>query len=105
MKIYEGKNEKGELVYFEITSLLGRWLTTRAITRIPGLEILKAPKWFYFKNEDVFCVFKIGEVTFEAWEPWGDSSRFHIGSNPVKPTPELEQIMMYFSNYKPWSLH
>jgi hypothetical protein len=84
MKTFEGKDEKGKLVYFEITSLLGRWLTTRAISRIQGVEILKALKWFSFRNEDVFCVFKIGEVTFEAWEPWGDSSRFHIGSNPVE---------------------
>jgi hypothetical protein len=104
MKIFAGYDEKGELSYFEITSLLGRWLTARAISRIPGVEMVKTPKLFSIKNEDVFCVFKIGEVQFEAWEPWGDNSRFHIGSRPAGSSPELERVMVYFSQYKPWSL-
>ena len=94
MKIYEGHNKEGEFVYFEVSNiLLLRSKAIKTIKEIPNAEILNEEK-----REDVFCTFKVNEKVFEIWEPYGDSSRFHIGEQgEVQSSEELQTIKKHFS--------
>lgn len=96
MKIYEGRNAEGELVYFEISSIWTRWLACRVVSKIPGVEILEKPKRFWFVEDEVFCIFRLGSRVFEIWEPYGDNSRFHIGEAKVTHTEGLEIVKEAF---------
>ncbi len=97
MKIYDGHNESGELVYFEVAnSFLSRKAAIKIIKEIPKVEVLKVEK-----RADIFCTFKVGDRTFEITEPWGDNSRFHIGElGEVQSSNELQIIKQRFSAHK-----
>jgi len=100
MKIYEGKDENGKLLYFEVpNTFLFRSSAIKVINSIPGVEILSKTK-----RNDVFCTFSLGNRIFEIMEPFGDNSRFHIGEKEAKESNELETIENYFSAYKQWPL-
>jgi len=100
MKIYEGNDENGKLVYFEIPNIfLSRRSAMKIISHIPNVKILSIQK-----RKEVFCTFKLGDRVFEIWEPYGDSSRFHIGEKEVKNSNELEIIKKNFSAHKQWPL-
>lgn len=96
MKIYEGYNDSGELIYFEISNtFLPRKFAVKIIKKIPHVEILQEDK-----REDTFCIFKIGDKVFEMWEPFGDNSRYHIAEKgALRNSNELEIIKQNFSNH------
>ena len=95
MKIYEGRNENGQLVFFEVpSSFLTRKAAVRIIREIPGSQILKEKM-----GEDVFCTFKLGGRIFELMEPFGDNSRFHIGEAEAQYSPELQLCIDIFSGH------
>jgi hypothetical protein len=97
MKIYEGHDEEGKLVYFEVpNSLLSRRMAIKIVKNTPGVEIKEETI-----REDVFCTFKVGDRILEIWEPFGDNSRYHIGERPVANSNELEIIKQRFSDFKP----
>jgi hypothetical protein len=97
MKIYEEHDAEGKLVYFEVpNSLLSRTTAIKIVKSIPGVEVIKVKI-----REDAFCTFKLGGRIFEIWEPYGDSSRFHIGETPIQNSNELEVVKQRFSTYKP----
>jgi hypothetical protein len=45
----------------------------------------------------VFYLFAIEDVHFPIWEPYGDSSRFWIGPDPMKLTPHLTAVRHTFA--------
>jgi hypothetical protein len=97
MKIYEGHNKEGELVYFEVpNTLLSRRTAIKIIKSIPTAEVIKEEI-----KEEVFCTFRVGNRTFEIMEPFGDNSRYHIGERPIVNSNELEIIRQRFSDFKP----
>ena len=97
MKIYEGHDEQGKLVYFEVPHLfLSRRTAIKIVKGIPGVEVIEENM-----RDDAFCTFKLGNRIFEIWEPFGDNSRFHIGEVPIQNSNELEIIKQRFSIYKP----
>src|SRR3954470_1568030 len=89
MWVHSGFDAQGKLHYFEISSLITRWLAYRVAASIAGVEIVKKPGW-RFTDTDTFCIFKYRGKLFHIWEPWGDNSRFHIGAEPPGWCPELE---------------
>ena len=96
MKIYEGHDKEGKLVYFEVPHLLlSRRTAINIVKSIPGVEVIKEEI-----REDVFFTFKVGDRIFEIWEPYGDNSRFHIGEKPVQNSNELEVVKQRFSIHK-----
>jgi len=97
MKIYEGHNNEGQLVYFEVpNTFLPRKTAIKIIKGIPNVEVLKVEK-----SKDVFCTFKVGDRYFEIMEPWGDNSRFHISEvGEVQSSNELQLIKQRFSAHK-----
>lgn len=97
MKIYEGHNANGELIYFEVPNIfISRKTASKIIKAIPDVKILEENK-----RDDVFCIFKLGDKVFEIMEPFGDNSRFHIGEPNVKSSKELQLIKEKFSAHKP----
>lgn len=97
MKIYDGHNEKGKLVYFEVANtFLSRKTTIKIIESIPNVHVIR-------KNlrDDIFCEFKANERVFEVMEPFGDNSRYHIGEREIGHSAELQLIREVFSSYKP----
>ena len=97
MKIYEEHDEEGKLVYFEVpNSLLSRTTAIKIVKSIPGVEVIEEKM-----RDDAFCTFKLGDRIFEIWEPYGDSSRFHIGEITIQNSNELEVVKQRFSIYKP----
>lgn len=98
MKIHLGPNAQGQPHHFEVSNvLLSRRGACQIIASIPGVEILRKPKFWAFWSDDVFCVFALAGRTFEISEPFGDNSRFHIGANPPGWRAELEVIRSAFA--------
>jgi len=96
MKIYEGHDQEGKLVYFEVPHLLlSRRTAIKIIRSIPGVEVIKEEI-----RKDVFCTFKVTDRIFEISEPFGDNSRFHIGEKPIHNSNELEIVKRRFSIHK-----
>ena len=97
MKIFEGHNTEGDLVYFEVdNTFLSRKTAISIIKEIPDVNVLHEEKC-----EDVFCIFEVGGKLFEIMEPFGDNSRYHIGEKPIQKSNELEIIIKKFIDFKP----
>jgi hypothetical protein len=103
MKTFDLYDKDGRLHAFEVNNaLLGRRGLLAVVKRIPGATIIRRPlplfSWF---REEVFCEFSIGDRKFVAWEPFGDSSRYWIGTEPPGWCAELPLVRDAFSQWKP----
>jgi hypothetical protein len=104
MKIHEGRDAEGRLIYFEVPNvLLSRRAASRLVARVPGVSILSWPSYWPFGVDDVFCKFDLDGKHFELWEPFGDNSRFHIAATPLEPCTALHQLRETFQKYRPVS--
>lgn len=102
MKIFDGFNDVGELIYFEVSKvLLSRKRAIKIIKSIPETKDIKENL-----REDVFCYFKLGGREFQIWEPFGDNSRFYVGEEESKYSYQLVALKEKFEKHKPnfWSL-
>ena len=98
MWVHDAFDEHGKLQYFEIdNTFTPRGVAYRFVASIPGVQIIKKPKFWSFGDDDVFCIFKLGDKTLEIWEPYGHNSRFHIGANPPGWCRELEIVRDAFA--------
>ena len=98
MKIFEGRDDQGSLIYFEIANtLLSRRAASLLVSRLPGVVTLRKPSMFsLFGADEVFCVFQLEGGQFELWEPFGDNSRFHVAANPLEPCVALDRLRLAF---------
>jgi hypothetical protein len=104
MKIYEGLDKQGSLVYFQVSNiLLSRRAAYKLVAQIPGVSVTSWPKFLPFGREDVFCKFTLENRYFELWEPFGDNSRFHVSAKPLEACEALEQVRRAFQEYRPIS--
>lgn len=100
MRIFDLKNEDGQVVAFEVSNaLLGRKAACRLVGSIPGVKVRKAPKGFRKTEEDEFCEFEVDGQTFKLWEPFGDNSRYWVGPEPVAPCPQLQKVRETFARH------
>ncbi len=100
MKIFEGKDEKGDLVYFEVpNTFLSRRSAVNIIRRLHNANVLSTE----YKN-DIFCTFILNNRSFELLEAFGDNSRYHIGEKNIKSSSELEILKNAFKSYTPWPM-
>jgi hypothetical protein len=89
--------------YFEVSNLfLRRSVAVKIVRRIPGVEVLYARRPFSFGNPDIFCRFRLGSRTFELWEPWSDSDRFHVSESTAVPSDELLIARTAFEQHANW---
>lgn len=109
MNTYDGHDNEGRLVYFEIpNALLSRRAACRLVAAIPNIQVTYRQHPFSFFGEDIFCRFELGGKQFEMWEPFGDNSRFHVATQPLEACAELETLKNVFANhrsiagYLPW---
>ncbi len=85
MRTYPLKTEEGKISGFEIPNIfISSNSIARFLKKVPGCTV----KWVrkIFAKSDVHVKFEFQGVVFEAWEPFGDNSRIHIG--PEKDAPE-----------------
>jgi hypothetical protein len=99
MKIQEIKDKAGQVFAFEVVNF-GRHRACRFVSKIPGVSIVKRQKHFEFNSDDEFCEFELNGKRFVVWEPFGDNSRFWIGSNPPNWCAEMDEIRNAFASYK-----
>ncbi len=99
MKTYPQYTEDNRLHSFEISNLLcGRSRATKIVEAIPEAKILRKPKkilsWF---REEVFCEFELDCIKFQIAEPFGDNSRYWIGSLQNEISTPIEKILEAFN--------
>jgi hypothetical protein len=106
MKVYDLKDKEGRNFAFEVgNALIGRAEVARIVGRIPGAIVTRKPKAFSWSSEDEFCEWEINGVRFNAWEPFGDNSRYWIGPNPPEWRSEIQNVRNAFLQHRPfWGL-
>ncbi len=106
MRVYDIIPAGKGLIAFEVNALLGRRLTTRVVSTIEGVRILSRPRLLSWFREEVFCEFELKGQRFNVWEPFGDNSRYWIGSSNGAETSVLQVVRQAFVDYKlpesPW---
>ena len=101
MKTYELLDEGGRFFAFEVGNTgLGRTGVCQVVETIPGAKIVRRPKFLSWFREEEFCEFVVDGKTFVAWEPYGDSSRYWIGPEPVEPLPQTQCIRDAFDAFR-----
>jgi len=94
MRTYPLINEQQQLHAFEINNTFkDRKAVTKIIEKIPNVQITKRPKLLsWFRDGDIFCIFKLNNNEFTVEEPFGDNSRYLIGANPPGHCAEIDII-------------
>lgn len=81
----------------------------RLVHRIPGCRVTRRPipfmRWSVQEKEE-FCEFEVDGVTFVAWEPWGDNSRFWVGPKTMggetpQWSPAVDHVREAFRRARP----
>lgn len=94
MKVWEFRNEQGELGSFEIPNI-GRSRLCRFVRKTFGCTVTRN------RRDDEFAEFRLSARNFVAWEAWGDSSRYLIHEKPgAQPSPELETLKAAFETMR-----
>lgn len=97
MRLYEIRDAEGRVFAFELdNSSVGRSRVLETIATVPGARIKRKPKLFSWLREEVFCEFEVDGIDFVAWEPFGDNSRYWIGPEPARWTPQIEPVREAF---------
>jgi hypothetical protein len=92
VRTYDLHDAEGRVYAFEVSSLLGRRGAVRVIRSIPAARVTRTPVALSWLREETFCEFELDDVRFVVWEPFGDSSRYWIGPEPVRRVPQLDKI-------------
>jgi len=97
MRLYDLHDREGRVFAFEVSNF---WSTRSAVCRIastsPGVRIVRRPKWLSWFREEVFCEFELDGITFVAWEPFGDNTRFWIGPEPTRWGKQIDRVREAF---------
>ena len=94
MRTFDVLDEGGRLHAFEVENFpLGRRGLVRVVKTISGATIIRKPlRLFSWFREEEFCEFAVGERRFVACEPFGDNSRYLIGTIPPGSCPEITTV-------------
>lgn len=102
MKVFDLRDREGKVFAFEIENLsLGRRGLCRVVQKIPGAQLLRTPRLLSWFREETFCEFLVDDVTFVAWEPFGDNSRYWIGPEPARYVAQIHRVREVFENHTP----
>lgn len=101
MKVYELHDKEGHVFAFEVeNAFLGRAGVCRVVSSIPGARLIRKPKFLSWLREAEFCEFEIGERRFVVEEPFGDNSRYWIGTKPPSWCKEVKMVIDAFSTQR-----
>ena len=106
MKVYDLNDTQGRVFAFEVdNTLLGRRGLCGIVLTIPGVVLVREPLVTLSElREEEFCEFEVDGVRFVAWEPFGDNSRYWIGSKPPRWAPQIETVREVFQRAKQFSI-
>jgi hypothetical protein len=100
MRIYELKDKKGRMFAFEVeNAFLGRAGVCKVVQAIPNIQIIRKSKMLSYFREESFCEFIIDGKRFEAFEPFGDNSRYWIGPKPPKWCKQVSEVSKAFTKF------
>ena len=98
MRIYDLNTEDGHLRAFEVGSaFLSRGQACRIVAKIPGAELVRKSR--LYRDNDDFCEFTLAGETFFIEEPFGDNSRYWIGSKGPTQSSSLLQVRAAFASH------
>jgi hypothetical protein len=101
MRVRDLPSAEGKTNAFEVSNLLlTRSRACKVVEAIPGAKIMKRSR--LFRDTDEFCVFSIGRDEFAIEEPYGDNSRYWIGTKDGEPTRSLPLVRRAFEEHKSW---
>ena len=102
MKSFDLKDGEGRVFAFEVSNtFLTRAEAYRVLLSVAGAVPVRPPKRWQLFADDEFCEVAIDGVRFVAWEPFGDNSRFWIGSEPPAWNASVEKVRSAFELYRP----
>ena len=97
MRVYDLHDQEGRVFAFEVNNfLLIRADIVSIARKIPGVRIVRHPRRLSWLREEIFCEFELDGIVFEAWEPFGDNSRYWIGPEPARWVPQIEAVRQAF---------
>ena len=103
MRIYDLKSEDGRLHSFEVDNvLLGRRRACRIAESIPGAILIRRSR--LFRDTDDFCEFTLDSHTFIIEEPFGDNSRYWIGSKNKDDSAPLDKVRAAFERHDTFAM-
>jgi hypothetical protein len=79
MKVYDLEDEEGRAFAFEVDATIGQRGAERVVAGIPDVRMIRRRR--ALSGDDAFCGFELVGVAFVIEEPWGDNSRYWIGSS------------------------
>jgi hypothetical protein len=101
MRVRDLPNTEGKTNAFEVSNLLlTRSRACKVVEAIPGATIVKRTR--LFRDTDEFCIFTIGTDEFAIEEPFGDNSRYWIGTKDGKSSLSLPVVRRAFEEHKSW---
>jgi hypothetical protein len=101
MRVRELPSTEGKHHAFEVSNLLlTRSRACRVAEAIPGAKITKRSR--LFRDTDEFCTFIIGSDEYAIEEPYGDNSRYWIGTKNGKPSQSLPLVRAAFQEHRAW---
>ena len=101
MRIHDLSTAEGASRAFEVSNLLlSRARACKIVETIPGAIITKRSR--LFRDNDEFCAFKIGLDEFVIEEPFGDNSRYWVGTKDAGRSESLSLIRRAFEEHKAW---
>ena len=101
MRVRDLPNSEGKTNAFEVRNLLlTRSRACKVAEGIPGAKVMRRSR--LFRDTDEFCIFTIGPDEFAIEEPFGDNSRYWIGTKDGKPSQSLPLVRRAFEDHKSW---
>jgi hypothetical protein len=98
VRIHDLNTEDGRLRAFEVTNtFLSRGQACRIVEKIPGAQLVRKSR--LFGNTEDFCEFTLAGETFLIEEPFGDNSRYWIGSKRPTQNSSLLQVRAAFASH------
>ena len=99
MYIYDLHAEDGSLRAFEVENiLLSRRRACKIVESITGATIVRRTR--IFRDTDDFCEFTLDGFNFIIEEPFGDNSRYWVGSKDAAGSTVLPKVREAFQNHK-----
>ena len=101
MKTYELTDQEGRAYAFQVSNFwLDRRRVKRVIQSIPNARIVAAPTPDLASRDGDICFFEVEGQLFVVSEPYGDSDRYWIGTEPPGWSPKVEEVRAAFARTK-----
>jgi len=91
MRTQPTQDEQGQLLGFEISSLLERRFAGQIAASVPGARVTASKL-----RSDVFCEFEVVGETFVIEEPFGHNSRYWIGPIGAGRSAAIQTVHSHF---------